>query len=665
MVCDSDRTYYYMANGQGNVVFFGHFFQASGSRNGTQLVMLTHNRFYLFENGRTEFRGHVLHDTLSRIIMARDTLGGYHIMHPTALISYVDLNYVDRGRNARNSADLNINKVTASTMNRGDLFNALTGHTFDLQFPGTNDAHRTFFTAAPWIGGLHQQQMYQSLATYRSSSGLRNGYYPGPLKADGELDEETAGRFDRIWKINRFEVEAYKLAWQRGEVQSGTYSLPENFATWPGNHPFTNQMLAPFFDRNGDGIYDPMDGDYPMIKGDQALWYVFNDQQPNRASPALGVEFSAMLYAYQCNNLTGAESVLNYTAFIDYTIHNRSARNYDSTYFSFFTDLNTEPLGGIFVQTDVDGNGFYGFSGTDSTLIHPRLGYFRPAQGIYVMRGPTADPADGVDNNRNGMIDEPGEDIAISNLVNFGLELSGPTSTVENHTQAFHAARSRWRDGEAVVFGGNGYPGSVGSTSLRSYMMYPAGSDSLGWSVGGNTQSPVVLPFNWSFPEMQPGGANHTMLRGRAVASMGPFSFAAGASQQTTLAFIYSPGTGGYHSAVQQLRQQHLPLIRQWYANDSFPSCLDLSALSLREAKLPELDVHIYPNPAREQLFLESAEEGQLTLLIYDMQGRLHGRELLEGTGRHLVDVGSLAPGMYLLYVQRGAALKRLKFIRQ
>ena len=38
-----------------------------------------------------------------------------------------------------------------------------------------------------------------------------------------------------------------------------------------------NRNLAPFVDQKGDGIYDPTEGDYPDIEGDQAIWWVMND----------------------------------------------------------------------------------------------------------------------------------------------------------------------------------------------------------------------------------------------------------------------------------------------------------------------------------------------------------------------------------------------------
>ena len=35
--------------------------------------------------------------------------------------------------------------------------------------------------------------------------------------------------------------------------------------------------LAPFVDVDNDGNYNPLNGDYPKIKGNQSIWWVMND----------------------------------------------------------------------------------------------------------------------------------------------------------------------------------------------------------------------------------------------------------------------------------------------------------------------------------------------------------------------------------------------------
>jgi hypothetical protein len=50
-------------------------------------------------------------------------------------------------------------------------------------------------------------------------------------------------------------------------VQNSTYAIPNSIAIWPGVFPLgSTTKLAPFFDNDNDGIYNPINGDYPLIK---------------------------------------------------------------------------------------------------------------------------------------------------------------------------------------------------------------------------------------------------------------------------------------------------------------------------------------------------------------------------------------------------------------
>src|SRR5690606_33742750 len=78
--------------------------------------------------------------------------------------------------------------------------------------------------------------------------------------------------------ISRSEVQEFVAYWEAGlnDAENGTntqqenfpdYQIPQSILGWPGNgDPTLDQALrlAPFFDRNGDGYYDPEGaGDYP------------------------------------------------------------------------------------------------------------------------------------------------------------------------------------------------------------------------------------------------------------------------------------------------------------------------------------------------------------------------------------------------------------------
>jgi hypothetical protein len=93
-------------------------------------------------------------------------------------------------------------------------------------------------------------------------------------------------------------------------------------------------------DVNSDGIYDPMAGDYPLIKGDQAIYTIFNDSYLPHGSggQAIGLEIRLMAYAYGTGTLVANNPFLNYTTFYDYTIINRSSFALYDSYMGLFND---------------------------------------------------------------------------------------------------------------------------------------------------------------------------------------------------------------------------------------------------------------------------------------------------------------------------------------
>jgi hypothetical protein len=121
-------------------------------------------------------------------------------------------------------------------------------------------------------------------------------FQPGPISNN----PNARSNYNRVWKINKTMVDSFA---------NGLYSglVPAPIADWPA-HGDTTQgesfYIAPFVDVNGNGYYNPLtDGDYPCILGDQAIFYVFNDDTVHTQSQRvyhLGIEsVPAMAYAYK------------------------------------------------------------------------------------------------------------------------------------------------------------------------------------------------------------------------------------------------------------------------------------------------------------------------------------------------------------------------------
>ena len=589
-------------------------------------------------------------------------------LHQSPLNLYASFNINNGTPTSRNTAFLDINQVEAMYLAQGDMFRDRNNSNAPrYKVPKQADTTSTLFAHALWIGALHDGVKYQSSQTYRQGvNGGANNFASGLLTATGERDSTQAWAFDRMWKVNRFDVEALKQAWSNGSVQNGSYLPSFDIREWPGNRPGSTEVLAPFFDRNNDGVYNWQQGDYPLIKGDQALWWVYHDRDPNRsaANPALGIEVRCMAYAYTCNQAAGIDTVLNYTTFLDYTVKNYSNRAYDSTYLGLFLDGDIGNAGDDYLGSDVQGNGLYFYNATSFDEGPNGYGLNPPAQGMYVLKGPLAPANDGIDNNRNGIIDEPGEDIGIYTVGDVG----GASGTAQrmpfSGNDHYNRARALWTDGLPLVFGGGGYTGQQGSMpNFPTRFIYPGNTDTMGWSIGGNTQNQLSLPFSWTESNTGGFGSNFGSDR-KAAAYIGPFTFAPQATATTTVAFVYSRGTNGPLSSVTKLLTQDAPRIRQWYAAGNFPSCLDLSTVSTR-ALQAEADVRIFPNPAESFVTVAIGEGADARVVLMDVQGRVLHSESFNAAQSHQLNIAHLSPGIYLIHIQQGNRIKQHKLVKK
>jgi len=164
--------------------------------------------------------------------------------------------------------DLNINNVRARINTGGDMWWDLLG-TAKYEVP-KGSAKTSMFSGALWIGGIDVNgQLKLAGLRYRQ---LGNDYWPGPLTKDGtaSIDAATCQEYDKQFVITRREVDDFRAHCDPITgifVSSSDYPAPPKSITdWPAHPTGTlsakqSYYLAPFFDRGGDGTYDPNDGD--------------------------------------------------------------------------------------------------------------------------------------------------------------------------------------------------------------------------------------------------------------------------------------------------------------------------------------------------------------------------------------------------------------------
>ncbi len=334
---------------------------------------------------------------------------------------------------------LTINNVRTRINAGGDMWWDLPGGTGSKYYIPANGSATSLYAGSLWIAGMDVNHQLKCAAIRFRQVG--NDYWTGPLTIDGSaaIDDKTCAAWDKIFKITRAEVDEFlsNLEEQPGgemKLKDG-YTMPKIIKEWPahpdeveGTQDGVSHYGAPFYDRNGNGTYEPEKGEYPyydidnelchtkiptmeearmgtvygtiladqVLKGDQTLWWIFNDKGNSHTESkgeAIGMEIRAQAFGFATND------EINNMTFYSYEIINRSTYELTGTYFSPWTDVDLGYAYDDFVGCDVRRGLGYGYNGasTDGSGQPETYGSQPPAIGIDFFQGPYMD-ADGLDN---------------------------------------------------------------------------------------------------------------------------------------------------------------------------------------------------------------------------------------------------------------------------
>ena len=329
---------------------------------------------------------------------------------------------------------LDINNVRTRINAGGDMWWDLPAGTGSKYFIPANGSATSLFAGSLWIAGVDVNNQLKCAALRFRQVG--NDYYTGPLTVDGKasITPETCAKWDKIYKITRAQVDEFLAAFDPNTGKlAEDYQMPSIIENWPATRSGEDPdgiayYLAPFYDADGDGQYDPNAGDYPyydisnelchtkiptmeeeregtmhgsiladqVLKGDQTLWWIFNDKgaaHTESGGQAIGIEVRAQAFAFATND------EINNMTFYSYEIINRSTYTLTGTYFSPWTDVDLGYGWDDYVGCDIGRGLGYGYNGSaiDGSGEPEAYGAQPPALGIDFFQGPYMDP-DGIDN---------------------------------------------------------------------------------------------------------------------------------------------------------------------------------------------------------------------------------------------------------------------------
>lgn len=577
---------------------------------------------------------------------------------------------LERCRRGQGSAELNINNVRARINTSGNMWYDGSTARYFVPKDGNSTA---MYCAALWVGGTDANDQLRVAALRFGQDG--DDFWPGPLTVDknASVDKSVCEKWDKHFTITKAEVEYFVAGIEKdaaGNVISVDASrATEAIKTWPAHGDVSknqSKFLAPFYDQNGNGVYEWEMGDYPyydlsgelcpakikanlpagsvytptptfesntsnpnygtggaleakggllvdqVLKGDQTIWWVFNDKgnahTESKSENPIGLEIRAQAFAF-----TMSDEINNMT-FYSYEIINRSTFVLTNTYFSQWVDPDLGYAQDDYVGCDVERGLGYCYNGkaTDG----PGTGAYSgnpPAIGIDFFQGPYMDP-DGRDNPKvdtaalihyyghealqpyldaaggdyvkltilltddaykfkkawypqskdpidacaingvnfgNGIVDD--ERFGMRRFIYYNNDGTANNGEPDKATDYYNYLRGIWKDGKRMCYGGDGYnAGSVGyQDGIYADFMFPGNSDIWGWGTATNGNEEVGKTSEWT--EQTAGNAASDR---RFMQSAGPFTLQPGAINYITVGIPFAQAaTGGPMASVELLRQ--------------------------------------------------------------------------------------------------------------
>lgn len=456
-----------------------------------------------------------------------------------------------------------------------------------------------------WITGIDavNSDTFLFENTYRRSmlfSSTFNGV--GPIANSYSATYE--GKYKRLWKLSKDQIEYHKQ-----NVGKSNYVMIDAVENWPAHGDVGNGeafYLAPFIDWNQDGIYTPEFGDYPCIKGDQAIYTISNNMNADTGYKwtPFPLEIHQLVYSFNTSD------PLNNAVFMEYKIVNRSVSEIEEVYVGNWIDFDIGCYNDDFMGCDSNLNFFYAYNGDafdedcggamgykseipfcGEVFLNQKLSSFiMPGRGTNPIRGDATVPKD---------------------FVNY---LGG-----------------RWLDGEKIKVGGNGHPSDSGASLVSTTYMFPADPrDTVFW----NESTVGNVPFDR-----------------RGVGASGPFIIESGQSLELALAIVFTSDASKQGWDDFDTFKSDVNFVQNYYDNniDYCPYwTTDVAEITFKN------EISIYPNPARDIISIDFGKTNSAQVVMYDAFGKEVLSYRINGNKVHTLDVSSLQRGFYLLSINDG-----------
>lgn len=244
------------------------------------------------------------------------------------------------------STSQDYNNADATISNSGTVFNDHQNGAPGYEIPKGGGNH-PIFSAQFWFAGVDANNNLHT-----TLGGVDNGgtdIDQGPYSTTNAYSDPS---YDEPFMVSicQEDIDAFNLWWEcsNGVTTVGCANATQPSAAvlnsiynWPAHGDISigqDYYLIPFFDRDGDGNYDPINqGDHPVIKGCCATYMIQNDVgnvHTYSGTDPIGIETLYMFYQF------GANPDLYNTTFVDVRTINRGTTDYPEFAHGFMVDAD-------------------------------------------------------------------------------------------------------------------------------------------------------------------------------------------------------------------------------------------------------------------------------------------------------------------------------------
>ncbi len=262
-----------------------------------------------------------------------------------------------------------------------------------------------------------------------------------------------------------------------------------------------------------------------------------------------------------------------------------------------------------------------------------------PMQNVVVLRGMEADAGDGIDNDLDGMTDEPGERTTMNHFISADGPNNSPIGNPNGDLDHYYYMQSTWLDGLPLSYGSDGRD----QTAPLTNFMFSGTPYTSQWN-----ESSVGNP-----PEER-----------KYVLGSGPVSLPSGGEITIDFAYVFTWDSLSPNGVTTSIARniEDVQRVHSWFNNDNFPSCL-IYSVGTEELLNENQQLRIYPNPASSVISIKISES-IVGIEAYRIKiTEVLSREILVSEFKNQLNISELENGIYFFSLYRDHQLIETKKI--